>query len=695
MENVLKTFNTTDTWLDVETVAALKKISNRAVRLSLKKKNPDGTNKYNYQTETGRGGSAYKIQLASIEEEYQIKYIKEYYDNLTVVDNKVELHNFQPKPEKIISEFQRNKALAKYDLIKFWEDYRKNKKENNISNKNSDKMFLESYNTGLLYPEIFAVLNTIGIGSLYSWKNIIDKNSDWTALVGNYKYSSNKVYRTKLKEEEITVFLKILLSPNKFSIGKAIGLTRHILEEKGFENTPKEVTFRRYAKWYKSANYDKWVLAREGAKALKDKVEPYIVRDTSVLESGQVLIADGHTLNFQVINPFTGKPCRASLFGFLQDIPGGPARCDSMLQECTQSISLALRNAILHMDYIPSFVYQDNGRAFKSKFFNGDTKFEELGFTGVYEKLGIKPVYATPYNARAKVIERFFLDFQESFEKLIPSYIGTSIENKPAYMNRNEKLHKVIHEQKQSFIPTIEQALSLIREWLKFKHSQPCPNMANKTIQEVLDLIPKQNICEEKLDDLMLAQEIKHIGRNGIRFLKADYFNDELYGIREKAIIKYNLSDLSYIKVYSIRGEFLCRADRVTATHPLAYQMGDIKDIEDYKHKIKKQSQLRKKTINAVKEHFKLEDIELIKTELIKNEIKEEQQLIEIQERPKEKPKKEKLQETFVQNRKRPIFKENYERYEWHMKNGCIGIDDRKWLSEYIKSEEYKVIYEK
>jgi putative transposase len=269
------------------------------------------------------------------------------------------------------------------------------------------------------------------------------------------------------------------------------------LEEKGFENIPKEVTFRRYAKWYKSANYDKWVLAREGAKALKDKVEPYIVRDISVLEPGQVLIADGHTLNFQVINPFTGKPCRATLLGFLDWKSGGLVGYDIMLEECTQSISSALRNAILHMDYIPSFVYQDNGRAFKSKFFNGDTKFEELGFTGIYEKLGIKPVYATPYNARAKVIERFFLDFQESFEKLIPSYIGTSIENKPAYMKRNEKLHRAIHEQKQSFIPTIEQALSLVREWLKFKHSQPCPNMVNKTIQEVLDSIPKQNICQE------------------------------------------------------------------------------------------------------------------------------------------------------------------------------------------------------
>ena len=76
------------------------------------------------------------------------------------------------------------------------------------------------------------------------------------------------------------------------------------------------------------------------------------------------------------------------------------------------------------MKKIPDYVYQDNGRAFKSRFFNGDKNFNELGFTGIYEKLGIKPVYATPYNAKAKVIERFFLEFQESFEKLITEIYG-------------------------------------------------------------------------------------------------------------------------------------------------------------------------------------------------------------------------------------------------------------------------------
>ena len=44
---------------------------------------------------------------------------------------------------------------------------------------------------------------------------------------------------------------------------------------------------------------------------------PYIVKNIPLLKPAQVLIADDHVLNFQVINPFTGKGCRATLIGFL------------------------------------------------------------------------------------------------------------------------------------------------------------------------------------------------------------------------------------------------------------------------------------------------------------------------------------------------------------------------------------------
>lgn len=260
---------------------------------------------------------------------------------------------------------------------------------------------------------------------------------------------------------------------------------------------------------------------------------------------------------------------------------------------------------------------------------------------------------------------------------------------------RNEKLHKNIHE-KYSFTPTIEQALKMIEKWLEFKHLQPCPNAKDKTIQEVLNEIEKQNIDENSLDDLMMAQEIKSIGRNGIRFLKADYFDEALYGIKEKTVIKYSLFDLSYIKVYSMKGEFICKANRITETHPLAYQMGDIKDIEDYKQKIEKQQKLRRKTIKAVREHFNLEDMDYLEKELLQNiRIPEPEPIKEITVQSELKPKQDFESKVKTSIVARPIFKSAYERYEWHMQNGCICQEDRTWLTNYIKSDEYKEIYGK
>lgn len=488
---MLKKFNTTETWIDVETLANLKGISKRAIRLSFNSKNSN----YETKIENGKGGHLYKIRLSSIEEDLQIKYIHEYYDTLSTTNNIIELHNFEPKAEKIISFKQRELALAKYDLVKIWENYRLEQKQKGISKKVADSEFLTTYNTGLLYSKIFNVLGSISIGALYRWKMLLDKNPDWTVLVGNYNYTANGCYRTSLNENEIKIFLNILLSPNKFSIGRAISLTQYILKEKNAENIPTEVTFRRYAKWYKANNLDKWTLARDGMKALKDKVEPYIVRDVSMLEVGQVLIADGHTLNFQVINPFTGKPSRATLIGFLDWKSGGLVGYDIMLEENTQNIANALRNAILNMDKVPEYVYQDNGRAFKSKFFNGDSKFEELGFTGVYQKLGITPVYATPYNARAKVIERFFLDFQESFEKLMPSYIGTSIDNIPILLVGMEladkKLQKYGHINDRIFAK------------LKFE------KLSKDDFKEIIETLSEVNFCDKA---------IKYIANRNLQF---------------------------------------------------------------------------------------------------------------------------------------------------------------------------------
>lgn len=555
-------------------------------------------------------------------------------------------------------------ALARLDLLNQWKEFRR-KSDNKLQ---ADYDFVNLHNTSNSY--LFEILGKISRGTLHRWKNTLNGTEDYSKLIPQYKYAKVDEYRTCLTDEEIRIFMGLLLHPNRLCIGKAIALTKYKLKEQGQSYIPADITFRKYANWFKKNNYDKWVLARDGEKALSDKVEPYIKRDANLLEVGDIFVADGHKLAFNVINPFTGKPTRATLVGFLDWKSTALVGYEIMLEENTQCIASALRNAIINLDMIPKIVYQDNGRAFRAKYFNDDRGFSELGFNGLYSKLGIETVFARPYNARAKVIERFFKEFQESFEKLLPSYVGSNIQNKPAYMMRNEKLHKQLHN---DFVPTLNEIIKMIDMWLNFKNSQPCPNAPDKTIAEVLESRKSQNIDINLLDDLMFATEVKTIQRNGIRFLNCDYFDERLYGFKSKVLIKYNLFDLTSIKVYTTKGEYLCTAERVTETHPMAKLLGTVTDFEDYKQKIVKQRKLHKKTINAVKTYLSNDEVKYLETKMLEENSNPVQ--TEFKDRSKGVQK---------------IFKNNSEKFEYLIKNN----PQDKWIENFKQTKEYKLLYE-
>ena len=577
--------------------------------------------------------------------------------------------NASNQAQTIIPEQAKKIALARMDLVHQWREFR-----HKVKNKmQADYDFVQMHNSGDTH--LHQILGTISRGSLHRWQSKLNDTEDYAKLLPQYKYSSINDYRTCLTDEEIKIFMGLLLHPNRISIGKAISLTKYNLQQKNQSFIPADVTFRRYAKWFKDNNFDKWVLMRDGEKALADKVEPFLKRDASLLEVGDVLVADGHRLNFQVINPFTGKATRATLVGFLDWKSTALVGYEIMLEENTQCIASALRQAILNLDMIPKVVYQDNGRAFRAKYFTDDRGFNELGFSGLYSKLGIQTVFARPYNARSKVIERFFKEFQEGFERLLPSFTGSSIDNKPAYLMRNEKFHKNIHNK---YIPTIEETIKMIDMWLDFKNSQPCPNAPNKSISEVLEERKTQNINLDTLNDLMLATEVKTIQRNGIKFLNCDYFDDRLYGFKSKVLIKYSLFDLSEIMVYTTQGEFLCTAKRVTMTHPMAKILGDMKDLEDYKQKIQKQQKLRRKTLNSVKDFLPKEDVKFLEMQMTEDAI-EVKEIASSEKSPRN--------DIFINGR--PIFKNNFEKYEWLVKNDPAN----QWLKDFQQSKEYSLMY--
>lgn len=461
----------------------------------------------------------------------------------------------------------------------------------------ADKAFEALYNSKF-YEDIFNVLGKTSISTIYRWdKDLKTGGEDYHQLVPAYSYAGTEKLNTTLSLVEQARLMKLLLTPSQMAVETAYKYTKQMLIAEGYTDIKTVNTYRRFVDFFRKRNNHVWVICREGEKALNDKCIPSIQRNWDNVAPCELLVADGHTLDFLVINPFTGKPCRATLVGFLDVKSNYMAGFEIMLTENTQSVLSALRNAIMNMGRIPDYVYLDNGKSFKNRFFNGnkDISFDDARFCGVYGALGIQTVYAKAYNAQAKTIERWFGDFTRQFEKLMKSYIGNNIVNKPAWMKRNEKLHKAMHNE---FVPTMEEAMQMISVWIEtFQSQQPCKKVEGKTVKEVFELGKGNGVDINALDDMMTAQQKATVRRHGIRFLHADYWNDRLFGRKEEVCIRYSLFDLSYINVYSLEDEFICRAERVEKVEALAVYKGNELDMANYKRAIKQQAKLKKDAI--------------------------------------------------------------------------------------------------
>lgn len=202
----------------------------------------------------------------------------------------------------------------------------------------------------------------------------------------------------------------------------------------------------------------------------------------------------------------------------------------------------------------------------------------------------------------------------------------------------------------------------------------------------MLSGIQKQDINKSALDYLMMKTEVRTINKHGITFLNMHYRSDAILGLRESVYIRYSLFDLSKIYVYSTKGEFLCVAHRVQKVHPMANVLGTVKDMEEYKQQYQKQQRYKNRLIKEVKKTFTPDEIQVLE---IETEPTPEIEIIE--EKPK--PIREYQQTPREQQMNRPIFANDAEKYEWLISHGCTNPEDRKFLTKFIQSEQYQLLY--
>jgi putative transposase len=177
---------------------------------------------------------------------------------------------------------------------------------------------------------------------------------------------------------------------------------------------------------------------------------------------------------------------------------------------------------------------------------------------------------------------------------MLNSYIGNNIVNQPAYLRRNEKFHKEMHNDR---VPTIEELKIFLDKWFEYRNTQECPNVKGKTVGEVFNSAKGDGVDINMLDDLMMATEIRQVQRNGVSLFGNWYYSPELYGQHKKVQVKYSFSDISYVRIYSLKGEFICEAHTDLKLNPHADIFGDAKDM----YSVRKALQLQKKQLESTK----------------------------------------------------------------------------------------------
>ena len=489
----------------------------------------------------------------------------------------------------IMDDKRRYKALARADLVCQYLTWQRR----HGATKVQKGEFIIAYKAGA-WPKLLEEVGPVSWQTLERWKLEQERAGSVLALADRRGVTHKG--KTMLTEEHKRVILGHVLNPNGAKVSQCVREVQKKFQAAGMA-LPSEPTIRRFVKHYMEECFDEWTLFREGKKAWNDKCAISLLRDWSLVGVGDVIIGDGHTLNFETLNPATGKSTRMTIVLFYDGASNCPLGWEVMATENTASISAAFRRSCIMLGKFPRVVYLDNGRAFRAKFFKGCPDFEQAGFLGLYRDLGCSVIHAWPYHGQSKPIERFFGTFHD-MEVWMPSYTGNDIAHKPARMKRGEDLHRQLYDKLGGRPLTWEETVVQIARWFAEYATRPQyrTHLHGRTPGDVFmegrgEGLSPQDM--QKLTLFMMQKEVRTITKDGIKVNGRLYWHEKLYSRRHPVLVRYDEHFNPYsVYVYTLDGEPLCEAkDRehyriASGLHPVARILGTAEQQEELRANI-------------------------------------------------------------------------------------------------------------
>lgn len=391
------------------------------------------------------------------------------------------------------------------------------------------------------------------------------KAGDLDGLLDN-RGKAKKGY-SKINEEVWKTFCSFYFNENKPSIQAAYDYTIAWLNQNNpdlVNDIPDYTTFTRKVKRIPVGTL---TLAREGEKAYDDKCAPYIRRTYDDLKPNDIWIADNHTFDV-MCQDAEGNLFRLYLTAFLDARSGIFTGYHVTTSPSSYATVIALRKGITQYG-IPKEVYLDNGREFLTFDLGGlghrrKRKDDRFDPAPIFQRLGIKMTNALVRNAKAKIIERRFLDVKNRLSKLFESYTGGTVVEKP------EKLKKVLKEGNaaldESFVKQVGDLLEgyfnfqLYNGGVKADKGKRKIDVYNEHMAETVKRVATKDDLNLMLMRSTRAQKVTrrgvHVDISGVRI---DYWDYSLLQnmLGEQVFLRYDPEDLTEVRVYNLDDRYI------------------------------------------------------------------------------------------------------------------------------------------
>jgi len=614
-----------EVWLSVKEASQITNMPESTIKYKCKGK------KYTTETVPGNGGMQYRIALSSLPMDAQMRWRKEQGFIPEVMDEPVK----SCKSFDAMSEGQRQTALDRYDIVEHYRVSLSRVKHGEILA--AKESFIARYSAGE-WPVLLERIGVTTWKTIDVWIKMLKEHGGLpSCLAPNYRYTRSGSSVVGISMEQGEMILSYYLHGNQPKKMEVLRKVNRMLHSRGME----QVTYARmnaFLKNYAINHAPEVVMAREGEKAYNDKCAPYISTNNKLILPGDIMVSDGHKIAFPIQHPVTGRPMRMMLISHQDQASRAILGWEIMPSENTAAIASSFRRSMLWLGmiltgddgqaFVPRMMHIDNGKAFKSIYFNGlkgDT-MREVGGIGLYDQLqqfGFKGVqYSKAYNGQEKIIERFWGNFAE-MERSMPNYTGTSIAMKPAHLRRGEFMHREVAAKLQlNTAPTIAEAHYLIALWMHENNLRETSKTSKidgrspyQALEDGLVLLRERErealverlIGRDELTFLMMPQTTRTLRRNGITLFGRQYLSEELHYLakgQRELVVRYDFDRIDGVAVYHPNGEFLCFAKEYCPNggiHPAAKLLGTPEDVAAYHEAAKLKNGLHRATRKAAK----------------------------------------------------------------------------------------------